>query len=94
MIVFRTDEERDRGLVETSPLSIPLLDGIKGALPGQVEHEENRDRVVAHEREHVHELALAAEIPDRECNLGVPYRDSLFHEIDAWIPLAGGYGDG
>ena len=64
MIVFRTDKERDRGLVETSPLSIPLLDGIERALPRQVEHEENSDGVVAHEREHVHEFALAAEIPD------------------------------
>ena len=64
VIVFRTDEERDRRLVETSPLSIPLLDGIQGALPRQVEHEENSDRIVTHEWEHVYEFALATEIPD------------------------------
>lgn len=50
-------------LVESPRLPVPLLDGIQCALPRQVKHEENRHRIVAYKREHVHKLALAAKIP-------------------------------
>ena len=64
MVVLCADEERNSRLVETSTLAVPLLDGIEGALSGQVEHEEYGNGVVADEGKHVDEFALASEIPD------------------------------
>ena len=71
MVVLRADQERDGGFVEASPLAVPFLDGIEGALSGQVEHEEDGDGVVADEGQHVDEFALPAEIPDGECDFRV-----------------------
>ena len=64
VVVFCADQERNGCLVETSPLAIPFFDGIECALPGQVEHEEYGDSIVANQGEHINEFALAAEIPD------------------------------
>ncbi len=64
MVVLRSNEERNGSLVETSSLPIPLLDRIKGALAGEVEHEENGNSVVTDQWQHVDELPLTAEIPD------------------------------
>ena len=47
VVVLCAYEERNSRLVETSTLAIPLLDGIEGALSGQVEHEEYGNGVVA-----------------------------------------------
>ena len=82
VVVLCADQERYRGLVKASALAIPLLYGVEGALASQVEHEQNGNGVVADERQHVDKLALAAEIPDGEGDLGVPNRDCLLHEID------------
>lgn len=84
MIILRSHQKRNRRLVETPSLAIPLLDGIEGALAGEVEHEEDGDGVVADEREHVYEFALAAEVPDGEGDFGVADGDCFFHEVDAW----------
>lgn len=46
MVVFRSNEERNSCLIETSSLPIPLLDRIKGALAGEVEHEEDGNSVI------------------------------------------------
>lgn len=83
MVVLCADEEGDGGLVEASPLPVPLLDGVEGALAGQVEHEEDGDGVVADERQHVDKLALASEVPDGEGDFCVSDGDCLFHEVDA-----------
>jgi hypothetical protein len=72
MVVLGADKERNGGLVEASPLPVPLLDGVQGAFPCQVEHEEYGDGIVAHEWQHVDELALTAKIPDREGDFCVP----------------------
>ena len=45
-------------LVESSSLPIPLLDAVQSRLPRQVKHEQNRNRVIRHQRQHGHELAL------------------------------------
>jgi hypothetical protein len=82
MIVLGTDQERDCSLVEAAPLAVPLFDRVQCALPGQVEHEEYGHGIVADQRQHVHELALATKIPDGEGDFGVPDRDGLLHEVD------------
>ena len=56
-VVFGADEERNGSLVETSTLSIPLLDGIQCALSRQVKHEEDSNGIVADERKHVDKLS-------------------------------------
>ena len=73
VIVLCADQERDGGLVEATALPVPFLDGVQGALPRQVEHEEYGNSVVADQGEHVDKLALAAEIPDRKGDFGVTY---------------------
>ena len=83
VVVFGAYQDRDGGLVEAAALAVPLLDAVQGALPGQVEHEEDGDGVVADEGQHVDELALAAEVPDAEGDLGVADADGLLHEVDA-----------
>lgn len=82
VIVLGTDKERDSRLVETSSLPIPLLDGIEGALAGQIEHEEDGDSIVADEGQHVDKLALTAKIPDGEGDFRVSDAYGLFHEVD------------
>ena len=47
MIIFSSNEERYGSLVESSPLSIPLFDGIKCTFPGEVEHEQDGHCVIA-----------------------------------------------
>lgn len=64
VVVLCADEEGDGGLVEAAALPVPLLDAVERAFARKVKHEEDRDRVVANEREHVDELALPAEVPD------------------------------
>lgn len=83
VIVLCAYEDRNGRLVESSPLTIPLLDAVQRALAGQVEHKQDGHGIVAHERQHIDELALAAKIPDAEGNLGVADADGLFHEVDA-----------
>ena len=83
MIVLGANQEGNRCLVEASALSVPFLDRVERAFSCEVEHEENSDGIVADKGQHVDELALPAEIPDRERNLGVSDGDGLFHEVDA-----------
>ena len=64
MVVLGTDEEGDRRLVEATALPVPLLDGVEGAFPRQVEHKQDGDGVVADKWQHVDEFTLAAKIPD------------------------------
>ncbi len=82
MVIFRTDQDRDSRLVETSSLAVPFLDTVQRNLSRQVEHEEYSDSIVADQGQHVDKLSLAAQIPDAEGDLGVPYADGLLHEID------------
>ena len=63
--------------------AVPLFYRSQRALPRQIKHEEDRARVVAHERQHRQELAVAAEVPDTERDLRVAERDGFFHEVDA-----------
>ena len=83
VVVLGADQERDGGLVESTPLTIPLLDRVQCLFAGKIEHEKNSDGVVADQRKHVDKLALSAEIPNGECDLCVSDGDCLFHEIDA-----------
>ena len=83
VVVLGADKERDGRLVEAPALPIPLLDGVEGRFPRQVEHEEDGDGVVANEGQHVDELALPAQVPDGEGDFGVADADGFFHEIDA-----------
>jgi hypothetical protein len=71
MVVFGTNQEGNSRLVETSSLAIPFFDRIKRALPSQVEHEEDSYSIVADERKHVDEFALATQIPDGESDFCV-----------------------
>lgn len=64
MVVFGSDEEGYRSLVEPSALPVPFLDRIQGALSREIEHEEYSHSVIAHQRKHVDKLSLAAQIPD------------------------------
>lgn len=84
LIIFGADKERNGCLVEPATLAIPFLDRIQRTLPGQIEHEEDGDGVIANKRKHVHEFSLPTQVPDRECDFRIPDRDGLFHEIDAW----------
>lgn len=84
MIILCPDKEWDGSLVETSALSIPFFDGVEGGFAGQVEHEEDGDGVVAYERKHVDEFALAAEIPDGKGDFCISDGDGLLHEVDAY----------
>ena len=83
MVVLGPHQERYGSLVETPALPVPLLYAVQRALARQVEHEQDGDGVVTHERQHVDELALPAEVPDAERDLRVADGDSLLHEIDA-----------
>lgn len=83
MVVLGSDQERDGCLVEAASLSVPFFDAVEGGFPREVEHEEDGDGVVADERQHVDEFALAAEIPDAEGYFGVADGDCFFHEVDA-----------
>ena len=82
MIILRADEERDGSFVEAATLAIPLLYRIEGALACEVEHEQNGNCIVTDQRKHINELALSAQIPNRECNFCIPNRNSLLHEVD------------
>ena len=64
VVVLCADQEGYGGLVKAPTLAVPFLDGVECALPGQVEHEEDGDGVVADEGEHVDEFALTPKIPD------------------------------
>lgn len=72
VVVLCPHQKGDCRFVETAPLTVPLLDGVQRAFAGEVEHEENGNGIVADERQHVDELALASQIPYRECDLCVP----------------------
>lgn len=48
VIIFGADQEWNSGLVETSSLSVPLLDTVECALPCQIEHEQDSHSIVAH----------------------------------------------
>lgn len=71
MIVLGPDQERYGGLVEASPLSVPFLDGVECAFPGEVEHKQDSDGIIADQWQHVDELSLPAKIPDGEGNFRV-----------------------
>lgn len=73
MIILCADEERNRSLVETSALSVPFFDAVERRLSRQVEHEQNGNGVIAHERKHVDELPLATQIPYRKGNFSIAY---------------------
>ena len=64
MIIFCSNQKRNGSLVEASSLPIPFFNGVEGALSCEVEHKQNSDGVIAHQGQHIDELALAAEIPD------------------------------
>ena len=83
MVVLCADQDRNSRLVEATTLAVPLLDAVQSTFPRQVEHEQDGDSIVADERQHIHELALSAQIPDAEGNLRVPDADCLLHEVDA-----------
>lgn len=81
-VEFGTNQKRYGGLVESAPLSVPLLDRVECAFSCKVEHEENGDSIIADEWQHVNEFALTTKIPYGECNLGIPYRDGLLHKVN------------
>jgi hypothetical protein len=83
VIVLCSDQEGYSGLVEAATLSVPLFDTVQRRLPRQVEHEENRYRIIADQWQHIDELPLPTQIPYRESDLSVPNRYSLLHEVDA-----------
>lgn len=64
MVVFGSDQERNSRFVKATSLAVPLLDGVEGALAREVEHKEDRHRVVAYEGKHVDEFALPTQVPD------------------------------
>lgn len=82
MVVLGANQERNGCLVEPTTLAVPLLDRVQGALPGEIEHEQDSNSVVAHQGKHVYELPLATEVPDREGNFRIADRDGFFHEVD------------
>lgn len=57
-VEFGTNHEGNSGLVETTSLAVPLLDGSQSDLARQVEHEKNSGRLVTHQGQHVHEFTL------------------------------------
>lgn len=81
MVILCANQERDSGLIEAPSLPVPFFDGVQGALPCQVKHEQYGDSIVAHQRQHVDEFSLTTQIPDREGNFRVPDRDGLLHEV-------------
>lgn len=83
VVILGADQKGDGGLVEAASLPVPLLDAVEGGFPRQIEHEKDGDGVVADERQHVDELALAAQVPDAEGDFGIADGDGLFHEVDA-----------
>lgn len=85
VVVFCPDQEGNGRFVETPPLPIPFLDRVKGALAGEIEHEQDGNGIIADEWKHVDEFALSSEIPNGKSNLGVSDRDCLFHEIHPWM---------
>lgn len=82
MVILCANQERDGGLVEPPALAVPFLDRIESALPGEIEHEQNGNSVVTHQRKHVDKLPLATKIPDRKGNFRIADGDCLFHEVD------------
>lgn len=64
MVVLGTDQEGYSCLVEATSLAIPLLDRVECALACEVEHEEDSDGVIAHQRKHIDEFSLTTQIPD------------------------------
>jgi len=94
VVVFGTDKEWDSGLVESATLPVPLLDRIKGTFARKVEHEEYGDGIIADQGQHVDELALASQIPDGECDFGVPDTDCLLHKVHTLITVSHGTFDG
>lgn len=71
LIVLGSNQERNSGLVEPSALAVPFLDRVQSTLPSQIEHEENRNGIIADQRKHVDKLTLTTEIPDGEGNLSI-----------------------
>lgn len=82
VVVLCADQDGNCRLVESAALAIPLLDAVERALARQVKHEEDSDCVIAHQRQHVDKLALAAQVPDGKGDFGVADGNGLFHEID------------
>lgn len=82
VVVFRTDQDGNRGLVEASSLAIPLLDAVERALARQVEHEQDCDGVVADQGEHIDEFPLTTQVPYAEGDLRVADADRLLHEVN------------
>lgn len=82
MVVLGTNQYRNGCLVKPPSLAIPLLDAVECALSRQVEHEEDSNSIVANQRQHVDELALAAKIPNAECDFRVADADGLLHKVD------------
>jgi hypothetical protein len=64
-------------------LAIPLLNGVKSTLSGEVKHEQDGNGIVTDKWEHVNELPLSSQVPNRKCNLSIANGDSLLHEINA-----------
>jgi hypothetical protein len=84
VVIFSANKEWNGCLVEASSLSIPLFDAIKGALPSQIEHEQDGHGIIADEGQHVDKFSLTSKIPDREGDFCVADRYRLLHEVHAW----------
>ena len=59
VVILGANQERDGSLIESTALAIPFLNGVEGALSGEVEHEQNGHGIIANQRQHVDKLALA-----------------------------------
>ena len=57
--------------------SRPFLDTVESCLPREIKHEENGDRIIADQGQHVDELLLPAKIPDAEGDFSVADGDRL-----------------
>lgn len=84
MVVFCANEKGNRRLIESTTLTVPFLDRVQCALPREIKHEQNSNRVITNQRKHINKLALSAQIPDREGDFRVSNRDCFFHEIDTY----------
>ncbi len=82
MIILGPNQERNCCFIEASSLPVPFLDRIECAFSREIEHKEDGNGIVADEGEHIDKFALPTQIPNRECDLGVPNRYGLLHEIN------------
>lgn len=71
MIVLGANQERNCRLIESTALSIPLLDRVERAFPGEIKHKQYRNGIITNQREHINEFSLSAQIPNRESDFGV-----------------------